>query len=56
MEARGGARFWGREIGRLVIMSFRFRELLIRQRRQIINALRGHLAEFGQSYRKVQPT
>ncbi|BCH62461.1 IS110 family transposase (plasmid) [Agrobacterium vitis] len=29
-------------------MRFRVRELLIRQRTQIINALRGHLAEFGQ--------
>jgi len=29
-------------------MVFRFRELLIRQRTQAINALRGHLSEFGQ--------
>ena len=29
-------------------MVFRVRELLIRQRTQAINALRGHLAEFGQ--------
>jgi transposase len=29
-------------------MVFRVRELLIRQRTQVINALRGHLAEFGQ--------
>jgi transposase len=29
-------------------MAFRIRELLIRQRTQAINALRGHLAEFGQ--------
>lgn len=29
-------------------MVFRIRELLIRQRTQAINALRGHLAEFGQ--------
>ncbi|MCW2304668.1 transposase [Rhodovulum sulfidophilum] len=29
-------------------MVFRVRELLIRQRTQLINALRGHLAEFGQ--------
>ncbi|MDQ0457635.1 transposase [Rhizobium paknamense] len=31
-----------------VAMSFRVCQLLIRQRTQIINALRGHLAEFGQ--------
>lgn len=30
-------------------MVFRVRELLIRQRTQAINALRGHLAEFGQT-------
>lgn len=30
-------------------MVFRVRELLIRQRTQAINALRGHLTEFGQS-------
>ena len=29
-------------------MIYRVRELLIRQRTQAINALRGHLAEFGQ--------
>ena len=29
-------------------MVFRVRELLIRQRTQAINALRGHLSEFGQ--------
>lgn len=29
-------------------MVFRIRDLLIRQRTQVINALRGHLAEFGQ--------
>ncbi|ETX13493.1 hypothetical protein OCH239_10280 [Roseivivax halodurans JCM 10272] len=29
-------------------MIFRVRELLVRQRTQIINALRGHLGEFGQ--------
>ena len=29
-------------------MVFRVRALLIRQRTQAINALRGHLAEFGQ--------
>jgi transposase len=29
-------------------VAFRVRELLIRQRTQVINALRGHLAEFGQ--------
>lgn len=29
-------------------MVFRVRELLIRQRTQAINALRGHLTEFGQ--------
>ena len=29
-------------------MAFRVRELLIRQRTQAINALRGHLTEFGQ--------
>jgi transposase len=29
-------------------IAFRIRELLIRQRTQAINALRGHLAEFGQ--------
>jgi transposase len=28
-------------------MVFRTRDLLVRQRTQIINALRGHLAEFG---------
>lgn len=35
-EARGAA------------MAFRVREFLIRQRAQAINALRGHLTEFGQ--------
>lgn len=30
-------------------MVFQVRELLIRQRTQAINALRGHLAEFGQT-------
>ena len=30
-------------------MAFRIREFLIRQRTQAINALRGHLGEFGQS-------
>ena len=29
-------------------MVFRVREVLIRQRTQLINALRGHLTEFGQ--------
>ena len=28
-------------------MVFRARDMLVRQRTQIINALRGHLAEFG---------
>ena len=98
MEACGGARFWGREIGKLgyevrlippayvkpfvrrqkndaadaeaiceaaqrpnmrfvpvkseetqgAAAVFRVRELLIRQRTQTINALRGHLTEFGE--------
>ena len=29
-------------------MIFRVREVLVRQRTQLINALRGHLTEFGQ--------
>jgi transposase len=38
-------------------MVFRVRELLIRQRTQAINALRGHLTEFGQIVRsKGHPT
>ena len=38
-------------------MVFRVRELLIRQRMQAINALRGHLSEFGQIVRaKGHPT
>jgi transposase len=103
MEARGGAHFWGREIGqpghevrlippayvkpfvkrqkndaadaeaiceaamrptmRFVPMKseetqgaalvFRIRELLIRQRTQAINALRGHLGEFGRRQRNL---
>ena len=98
MEARGGAHYWSREIGKLghevrivptayvkpfvkrqmndaadaeaickaarrptmrfvpvkseetqgAAMVFRVRELLIRQRTQANNALRGHLGEFGQ--------
>ena len=44
MEACGGAHFWGREIGKLGHEV----ELLVRQRTQAINALRGHLGEFGQ--------
>lgn len=36
-------------------MVFRVRELLIRQRTQVINALRGHLAEFGQVVPKALP-
>jgi transposase len=58
MEACGGAHFWGRPTMRFVpvksketqgaAMVFRVRELLIRQRTQAINALRGHLTEFGQ--------
>jgi transposase len=47
MEACGGAHFWGRAIGKLGHEVFRIRELLIRQRTQAINALRGHLGEFG---------
>jgi transposase len=34
-------------------MVFRIRELLIRQRTQSINALRGHLGEFGQIVQHV---
>lgn len=37
-------------------MVFRVRELLIRQRTQAINALRGHLAELGRSCRKEPAT
>lgn len=37
-------------------MVFRIRELLIRQRTQAINALRGHLGEFGQVVPQERPT
>jgi transposase len=37
-------------------MVFRVRELLIRQRTQAINALRGHLSEFGQVVPQGAPT
>ena len=36
-------------------MVFRARDLLVRQRTQIINALRGHLAEYGHVVAKGVP-
>jgi transposase len=35
------------EVAQAAVVVFRARDLLVRQRTQIINALRGHLAEFG---------
>jgi transposase len=36
------------EAAQAAAVSFRTRDLLVRQRTQLINALRGHLAEFGE--------
>ena len=35
---------------------FRTRDLVVRQRTQLINAIRGHLAEYGWWHRAAQPT